>query len=459
MLTLQSSHLELQTKLDRVEVRSRKEPMAVFNNLGHILNEQLLRKCFEDLNGRKAPGIDGMTKERYGKELERNVKQLLHSVRRLSYRAKPCRITLIPKENGESRPIAVSCLTDKLVQDAVRRVLERIYEPIFSEASYGGRPGRGAHNALCAVDQLLMRGSTQVVYEIDFRDFFGSIPHRLMIGILKKKIGDRRFLQLVVRLLRTPIQEANGEVKMKRRGLPQGSILSPSLSNIFLNHVIDQWFNRINEELFGGEAAMVRYLDDAIFTFRDLSQSKRFESLLKARIVLFGLELNESKSRIVASGRLQAWLHEQRGEEMPRFSFLGFVHAWGKGWSKKKRKHFYRVKRYSDPKRFRKKLREAKQYIARNRHSKELLPSVKRAVVGYLNYFAINDNRRRCEMFVAEVYQILLKYLNRRSQKKGMSHQRLSIILKEVGYPFHFTTKNILNSFTGFEPLRGSGVP
>jgi len=257
----------LQTKLNRVEVRSRRDRKAVFNNLGHLINPAMLRECFHSLDGSKAVGIDGVTKAVYGRNLDENLKQLLMKIRKGAYQPKASRIVEIPKADGSTRPLAISCFEDKIVQEAVRRILERIYEPIFLKCSHGFRPGRSCHSALAALDRSLMNAGSGAVLEIDLRKYFNSIPHEPLIRFLRMKISDQRFFYLIIKLLKAPVMGSDGMTMRNEIGSPQGSILSPLISNLYLHYVLDIWFSWLNDRQYGGKASMVRYADDAAFTF------------------------------------------------------------------------------------------------------------------------------------------------------------------------------------------------
>lgn len=252
---------KLNTKLDRIEQRSRKYPEATFNNLGHALDVDLLRTCFQSLDARKAVGVDGITKQQYERKLESNLQQLLLRIRNGSYYPKPSRIVEIPKADGSKRPLAISCIEDKIVQEAVRCILERIYEPHFLDCSYGFRPGRNAHQALAALDKRLLKESCKSAVDIDLRKYFNTIPHKPLGKVLQKKVKDRRLLFLIIKLLKAPTLNKDGTLQRNEIGSPQGSILSPLLANIYLHYVLDEWFVQVNNEVFRGTAHMVRYAD------------------------------------------------------------------------------------------------------------------------------------------------------------------------------------------------------
>jgi group II intron reverse transcriptase/maturase len=407
----------------------------VFNNLGHLINLEMLRSCHHGLDGSKAVGIDGITKEKYEQNLEENLELLLMKLRKGSYHPKASRIVEILKSDGGKRPLAIACFEDKIVQEAVKRILEAIYEPLFLDCSHGFRPKRGCHTALISLHRNLMNNGCGAVLEIDLQKYFNTIPHEPLVQMLKSKISDQRFLYLIIKLLKAPTLNEAGVAVNNELGSPQGSILSPVLANLYLHHVLDTWFAWINESQFGNSASIVRYADDAVFTFRNLFQAEQFRKLLVVRLSEFGISINESKTQALISGQREAARCEQLGLSMPTFTFLGFLHVWGIAMNRKTGKKFWRVKRRTCPKRFRKKLAEIKADIRKNRHKKDLVARVKRVTQGYLNYFAINDNKVRISQFVYEVKRALLKYLNRRSQGQSIDGPRLEEILKKEGFP------------------------
>lgn len=383
----------LPTKLDRVERRARQDSRCVFNNLGHIIDVELLRQCFMGLDGNKATGIDGINKDTYGRGLENNLKRLLGEIRNGSYHPKPSRIVEIPKVDGSKRPLAISCFEDKIVQEAARRVLERIFEPRFLDCSYGFRPGRNAHQALAAVTRNTMdRKRCRALVDIDLRKYFNTIPHEPLVKILRFKISDERFLHLIIKLLKAPTLDENGVARRNEVGCPQGSILSPLAANIYLHYVLDTWFEKENRMQLCGEGRMVRYADDVVFTFPSLMHANKFLDLISKRLGQCGLSINNEKTRVIICGPIVAEHHARQNDQMPSFTFLGFIHVWGKSRNEKQNKEFWRIKRRTCPKRFRAKLKEVTSYIKRNRHQKTLVPHMKLVTQGYLNYFAVTDN-------------------------------------------------------------------
>jgi RNA-directed DNA polymerase len=370
-----------------------------------------------------------------GKNLQGNLEQLLLKIRQGKYHPQASRIVEIPKASGGTRPLAIACFEDKIVQEAVKRIVERIYEPLFVDASHGFRPGRDCHAALAALEKHLKKWECGAVLEIDLQKYFNSIPHEPLEKMLRNKISDERFVHLIIKLLKAPVLNEQGIAVRNEIGSPQGSILSPTISNIYLHHVLDTWFDWINASRYGGSAAMVRYADDAVFTFRNTAQAARFKNELEERLSEYGIKLHEGKTAVLPSGRREAERCEKAGLRMPSFTFLGFVHVWGISVNRKTGERFWRVKRRTCPLRYRKKLAGMNDHIRKHRHEKGLLLQVKRVVQGWLNYYAITDNERRVSGFTCEVKRMLFKWLNRRSQKRCFEWEQFGRILRKIKFP------------------------
>ncbi len=226
------------TKLDCISKRAKYRTDTVFNNIWYVMDLDLLRESYQLLDARKAVGIDCVTKAAYGDKLEENLQDLLVRMRRNAYKPQASRLVQIPKEDGSTRPLAISCFEDKIVQMAVSRILTEIHEPIFLPCSYGFREGINGHEALRALMKHSNTNSDGITIEIDLRKYFNSIPHEQLQGILCEKISDKRFLKLVEKLIRTPVM-VKGKAELNNVGCPQGSIISPILANIYLHHVMD----------------------------------------------------------------------------------------------------------------------------------------------------------------------------------------------------------------------------
>ncbi|EQB97926.1 RNA-directed DNA polymerase [Photorhabdus temperata subsp. temperata M1021] len=403
----------------------------------------MLKGQFLRLDGSKAVGIDRMTKAAYGEHLDENIQNLILRIRRGTYHPKAARITEIPKEDGSKRPLAISCTEDKLVQLAVSDILSRIYEPLFMPCSYGFRSGLNCHAALKALQQQTYSNWKGAVVEIDIRKYFNTIPHSELMELLRKKISDRRFLRLIEVLITAPVMMGKA-VSSNDRGCPQGSILSPVLANIYLHHVIDEWFDEISRSPIHGCAERVRYADDMVFTFQYPREAKRFYKVLPKRLNKYGLALHEDKSQLIPAGHIAAMRANQSGKRLPTFNFLGFTCYWGKA-----RKGFWRLKFTSRKDRFAAKLKGLRDFLWKNLNTTDkrlVLNIVIRVVRVWINYHGISDNRRRVKQFIHQSRRIIFRWFNRKGGRRRLTWKQLELILKMLGYPSRWKTHSMFNS-------------
>lgn len=421
------------TKLQRIGELSARDKSQVFNNLGHIISVDWLRELYRQLDGSKAIGIDGVTKDSYGANLVENLNDLMRRIRRGQYLPKPARIVEIPKEDGSTRPLAISCIEDKLVQLAASKILGEIYEPLFLSSSYGFRPNLSCHDALKALIQATYKMQDGAVVEIDIRKYFNMIPHGPLFEFLNKKISDSRFLKLLDVLVKAPTLQ-DGEIIENDAGSPQGSILSPVIANIYLHHVIDEWFSAISKSHLKGDAVEIRYADDMVFVFQYASQAEKFYRVLVKRLSKYGLEMHEAKSGIIPSGSNAAARAHAAGKRLPVYKFVGFTCYWGLSLSGK----FWRLKVKSRSDRKRAKLNGLRKFLKENRNTMNtplLISRIKAVVRGWTNYHAVSDNQRQVSSFIYESKHILFKWFNDRGGRKRWNWDRFVHLLNRVNYP------------------------
>ncbi len=405
------------TDLTRIGEKARKEPGLVFTSLyHHITDVDNLRACYDTLPANKATGVDGVTKKEYGENLEENLGDLSARLKRMGYRPGPKRRRYIPKAGSEKgRPLGISNLEDKVVEEAVKRTLEPIYEAVFEDSSYGYRPGRSQHQCLDALGRTIQQKRVSHVVEADIKGFFDTVNHEWMVKFLRHRIGDERVMRLIIRMLKSGIME-DGLVRATEEGTPQGSILSPLLSNIYLHYVLDLWFSRRVRRQCRGEAYYFRYADDFLACFQYKDDAERFHHRLGDRLEGFGLGLAEEKTHRIEFGRYARENARKRGEKPKEFTFLGFTHYCGKT-----KRGYFKVKRRTSRKKLEKSLREFTEWARKARtvqRKGEMLRSARARVVGHLSYYAITDNSDRCSYFVHRTKHILFKWLNRKSQRQ-----------------------------------------
>ena len=422
------------TDLTRIGEKARKERDLVFTSLyHHICDVDNLRGCYDKLEADKATGVDGVTKEEYGKNLEENLRDLSERLKRMGYRPEPKRRSYIPKAGSEKgRPLGISCLEDKIVEEATKRTLEPIYEAVFEDSSYGYRPGRNQHKCLDALGRTIQQKKVSYVVEADIKGFFDKVNHEGMIKFLRHRIGDERVIRLIIRMLKSGIME-DGLVHASEEGTPQGSILSPLLSNIYLHYVLDLWFSRRVSGQSRGEAYYFRFADDFVACFQYKDDAESFQRRLKDRLEGFGLELAEEKTRCIGFGRFAREDAYKRGEKPKEFTFLGFTHYCGKT-----KEGYFKVKRRTSRKKLGQSLDKFTDWAKKVRNvlkKGEMLRQARIRVLGHLSYYAITDNLERCNYYVRRATQILFKWLNRKSQRRAYTWDSFNQALAWVEWP------------------------
>ena len=400
--------------LEGVRKAARRDKTLRFTALLHHVTPELLRASYFALKRDAAPGVDGQTWKSYGQGLQGRLKDLHERVHRGSYRAKPSKRAWIPKPDGRQRPLGIAALEDKIVQQAVRTVLEPIYEEDFLGFSYGFRPGRGQHNALDALWVGIRQRKVNWVLDADIRGFFDAIDHEWLMKFLEHRIADRRILRLIRKWLRAGVSD-DGEWSRTTVGTPQGSVISPMLANVYLHYVLDLWVNQWRDRHVRGDVIIVRYADDFAMGFQHRSEAERFLRELRTRLAKFGLTLHPEKTRLLRFGRFAIEQQQERGLGKPEtFDFLGFTHCCAKtrpGW--------YTIRRISVGKRMRATLQSIKSELRRRmHHSMPAQGAWLRSVVrGWFQYHAVPLNSNRLQQFRRAVRRLWFKALCRRSQR------------------------------------------
>jgi group II intron reverse transcriptase/maturase len=381
----------------------------------HHVTKGLLRDSFYSLQRQAAPGVDRVTWQQYEQGLEERIKDLHGRVHRGAYRAQPSRRIYIPKADGRRRPLGIAALEDKIVQQAVVKVLNAIYEEDFTGFSYGFRPGRSAHDALDALSAGIMRKKVNWILEADVRGFFDNLDHKRLVAFIEERVGDRRVLRLIQKWLKAGVSE-DGEWSETKAGTPQGAVISPLLANIYLHHVLDQWVTEWRKKFALGDVIIVRYADDFVLGFQHRKEAERFLEQLRERLREYGLELHSDKTRLIEFGRYAAGNRQRDGKGKPgTFNFLGFTHICGTIHKTGR----FTVKRKTVGKRMAAKLKAIKAELRRRMHEPiKVIREWLRAVVrGYFNYHAVPGNFSRLRSFRHDVIRHWWLAVRRRGQR------------------------------------------
>ena len=422
--------------LEGLREAAKRDRRMKFTALLHHVTPSLLVESFYDLKQNAAAGADGVTWREYEKILYTRVHELHREIHIGVYRAQPSRRVYIEKADGKLRPLGIAAVEDKIVQQAVVKVLSMIYEEDFLGFSYGFRQGRGQHDALDALYVGIKSQRVNWILDADIQAFFDSIDHEWMLRFLEHRIADRRIVRLIRKWLKVGVIE-DGRRIAATVGTPQGAVISPLLANICLHYVLDLWAQQWRQRHATGQVIIVRYADDSVFGFEHKEDAERFLEAMRGRLAQFGLALHPDKTRLIEFGRRAIEKRKQRGEGKPEtFDFLGFTHCCSttrKGW--------FKILRFTVKKRMRATLKAIREKLRSKMH--DPVPVVGRwlgrVVQGYFNYFAVPGNAYRLCSFRYEVCRAWRRMLQRRSQRHNQSWERFGKLEKRYIPPFRNT--------------------
>lgn len=419
---------DVSTRCQRIAMLARDFPDRAFTSLAHHMDLPWLLEAYRRTRKNGAPGVDRMDASTYSTALDRNLRSLLDRAKSGHYRAPPVRRVHIPKGAGAgTRPIGIPTFEDKILQRAVAMVLEPIYEQEFHDCSYGFRPGRSAHQALRLLERRLGQMGGGWVIELDIRSYFDAIDHALLRDLVRRRVRDGVIDRLIGKWLQAGVME-DGQWSRAEAGSPQGGVVSPLLSNIYLHHVLDEWFEREVRPRLMGSSFMLRYADDALLAFANEHDARRVLAVLAKRFDRFGLELHPTKTRLVA-------FRPPRGSDdgdSDSFDLLGFTHYWGKS-----RQGRWVIKRKTARDRFRRSLKRIGQWCQRHRHDpiRDQHARLWQMLKGHYAYFGLSGNLRalRCLRFRAE--RLWVKWLSRRSQRGRLNWEKAAALLQWLPLP------------------------
>lgn len=418
-VTLTQSKGQTDLALHRLHNAAKRYPRLKFNNLLHHLSIEQLTRAYYALNRKAATGIDEQSWESYGEHLQENLSALHTKLHTNRYKPQPTKRVWIPKAKGQQRPIGITAIEDKVVQQALVWVLETIYETDFLGFSYGFRPKRNQHQALDVVYIALTQKKVSWVLDADIQGFFDHIDHDWLIKFIEHRISDKRILSLLRRMLRAGVIEA-GDWSQTRIGTPQGAVISPLLANIYLHYVLDLWVHQWRTRKARGEVYIVRYADDFVMGFQYKSDGEIFQRALVERLKQFGLKLHPEKTRLIEFGRFAESNRRTRGASKPEtFDFLGFTHLCGN----KRNDKGFTVRRQTISKRLRLTVKRIKEHLRRiNRLNVHQQGSWLRKVMhGLINYYGIPGNGKALATLRTEICRNWRKSLRRRGNKRPIN--------------------------------------
>jgi group II intron reverse transcriptase/maturase len=419
----------MSTELLKVAERAKREPEGKFHALAHLIDVELLTRAYRRIRKDAAVGVDGITKEQYGQELEKNLQKLHGRMKARQYRHQPIRRVHIPKGEGKTRPIGISALEDKIVQGAIREVLEAVYEQDFLNCSYGFRPGRSAHDAIRALDRVVNAGEVKWILEADIKSYFDSISRDELRGMLQIRVADGSMQRLVGKCLHVGVLDGE-EFSEPEDGTAQGSILSPLLGNIYLHYVLDVWFEKEVKPRMRGKATLVRYADDFVIGFERREDADRVMAVLGKRMTRFGLTLHPDKTRLLPFGKPEK--QQARPKGPATFDFLGFTLFWRKTqWGT------WKVTCKTRSARLAQAIKAVYDWCRRQRHQpvKAQHEALVRRIRGHFNYFGVSGNLRSLAVLQHQARLAWYKWLRRRSQRTRLNWERYEDLLKDFPLP------------------------
>ena len=423
------------TKQQRIAELARQGPQMVFTSLAHHIDIEWLREAYRCTRKDGAAGVDGQTAQEYAANLEVNLQSLLDRAKSGTYFAPPVRRVHIPKGTGnETRPIGIPTFEDKVLQRAVVMVLESVYEQDFMDCSYGFRLNRSPHRALESLRNQMMEMKGGWIVEVDIRKFFDTLDHPHLRDLLGQRIRDGVLRKLIDKWLKAGVMEA-GQLSYADAGSPQGGVISPMLSNVYLHYVLDVWFEQEVKPRMKGRAFLVRFADDFVMGFEQEQDARRVLEVLPKRFAKYGLTLHPTKTRRVRFTRPPKQDPPQGGDSGQgpgTFDLLGFTHYWGRSLQGN-----WVIKRKTSRSRLSRAVKAIRQWCRQHRHQK--VSQQHRTLVlkmrGHYAYYGITCNMEALSRYSHQAVLAWRKWLSRRSQRAYLSWARFKELLKRYPLP------------------------
>jgi RNA-directed DNA polymerase len=432
-----SKPVDVSTKRQRIAQLARQSPEMGFTSLAYLIDLDWLTEAFDRTRKDGAVGVDGQNGEAYAADLMGNLQSLRDRAKSGTYQAPPVRRVHIPKAGSatETRPLGIPTFEDKVLQRSVVMVLEAVYEQDFLDCSYGFRPGRSAHQALDSLWRQTMAMGGGWIVDVDIRKFFDTIDHGHLRDFLQRRVRDGVLQRLIGKWLNAGVLE-DGCVTHPEKGSPQGGVVSPMLSNVFLHYVLDEWFEREVQPRLKGRSFLIRYADDVVMGFSCEEDARRVMDVLPKRFEKYGLTIHPEKTRLVPFERPcgdREGANSEARTPPGTFDLLGFTHYWARS-----RNGNWVVKRKTSKSRFRRGLKALSEWCRRNRHQpiEAQHRTLSQKLVGHFAYYGITGNSMALARFRTAATWIWKRWLSRRRRRGSrMTWDRLNRFLKRHPLP------------------------
>ena len=415
------------TGIEGIAVKARENKSLQFTSIAHHITRDRLRDNLKLIPGSTSVGIDQQDVNAAKLEFSNWSKEMIDAVHRRGYKPPPTRRVYIPKpgKTKAMRPISIPTVSDRVLQKTVSDVLTAIYEQDFLDCSYGGRPGRSAHQAIATLHTAVTAGRVNWVFEADLKDFFGSLNHGWVERFLLHRVKDPRIITLLKRWLRAGVME-NGERHATTEGAAQGGPISVLISNIYLHYVLDLWIEKVVKPKMKGEVYYMRYLDDFVLCFQYKADAERFRGVLPKRLDKFSLVLEPNKTQLVRFGRFAARNSNVDGEKLQTIYFLGFTF-----YCSKNRHGRFKLALRTEKSRYRRSYAKMKLILRSCRHApaRDQVKIINLRLSGHYRYYGVAGNWEPIKSYYYFTLKYWRKALSSRSQNGNVSWDKLNHIL------------------------------
>jgi RNA-directed DNA polymerase len=423
----------------RIAELAKQSKQMSFTSLNRHLTVDWLKEAYRQTRKDGAVGVDHQTAADYEARLEDNLKTLIDRAHAGTYFAPPVKRAFIPKGQGtgELRSIGIPTFEDKVLQRGVTMLLEPIYEQDFLSCSYGFRPGRSQHQCLEDLSDKIVKMGGGWILEVDIRKFFDTLDLAHLRELLERRVNDGVIRKLIHKWLKAGVWHG-GNISYPESGCPQGGVISPLASNVYLHYVLDVWFEEEVKPRLRGEAQLFRWADDFIVLFKYKSDAERVMEVLPRRFEKYGLAVHPDKTKLIDFVNPTDW--HKRGSGTPEtFNFLGFCFHWGRT-----RKGRWSPMRKTAKDRLRRGIKKVHEWCKDNLHRPvdEQHKALNAKLRGHYQYYGVCGNHKRLERFHRAVMYAWRFWLDRRSNERSMTwgrfyrlEKRYSLLRPFIAHP------------------------